>query len=86
MTLVPTQLCGPVGPEQGYTDYSVSVERHGFVLQHCRRWYTDNRSSAKSTADIGKPIGKEVKDAAWYYPEPITDKAAPIKDHVAFCT
>lgn len=30
-------------------------------------------------------IGKEVRDAAWYYPEPITDKAAPIKDHVAFC-
>lgn len=36
-------------------------------------------------ADIENPIGKEVKDAAWYYPEPITDKAAPIKDHVAFC-
>ena len=31
------------------------------------------------------PTGKEAKDAAWYYPEPITDKAAPIKDHVAFC-
>lgn len=28
--------------------------------------------------------GKEAKDAAWYYPEPITDKAAPIKDHIAF--
>ncbi|KAF6221693.1 hypothetical protein HO133_001661 [Letharia lupina] len=28
--------------------------------------------------------GKEAKDAAWYYPETITDKAAPIKDHVAF--
>ena len=28
--------------------------------------------------------GKEVKDAAWYYPEP--KKAAEnIKDHVAFC-
>ncbi|CAF9933717.1 hypothetical protein IMSHALPRED_009449 [Imshaugia aleurites] len=29
--------------------------------------------------------GKEAQDAAWYYPEPLTDKAAPIKDHVAFC-
>jgi uncharacterized protein (DUF427 family) len=28
--------------------------------------------------------GKEIKDAAWYYPSP-KDKAAHIKDHVAFC-
>ena len=29
--------------------------------------------------------GKEAKDAAWYYPEPTTEKAEKIKDHVAFC-
>ncbi|KAL8729590.1 MAG: hypothetical protein Q9166_004670 [cf. Caloplaca sp. 2 TL-2023] len=29
--------------------------------------------------------GQEAKDAAWYYPDTITDKAAPLKDHVAFC-
>jgi uncharacterized protein (DUF427 family) len=28
--------------------------------------------------------GKEIKDAAWYYPEPL-EKAVPIKDYVAFC-
>jgi uncharacterized protein (DUF427 family) len=30
------------------------------------------------------PLGKELKDAAWYYPEP-KEKAKNIKDHVAFC-
>ena len=29
--------------------------------------------------------GKEAKGAAWYYPSPRTDKAAPLKDYVAFC-
>jgi uncharacterized protein (DUF427 family) len=29
--------------------------------------------------------GKEVKDAAWYYAEPL-EKATKIKDYVAFCT
>jgi uncharacterized protein (DUF427 family) len=28
--------------------------------------------------------GQELKDAAWYYPQPY-DKAKNIKDHVAFC-
>jgi uncharacterized protein (DUF427 family) len=28
--------------------------------------------------------GKELKDAAWYYPAPF-DKAKNIKDYVAFC-
>lgn len=28
--------------------------------------------------------GKVLKDAAWYYPEPL-EKAEKIKDHVAFC-
>jgi uncharacterized protein (DUF427 family) len=28
--------------------------------------------------------GKEVKDGAWYYPEPF-EKATKIKDYVAFC-
>jgi uncharacterized protein (DUF427 family) len=28
--------------------------------------------------------GKEVKDAAWYYAEPL-EKATKIKDYVAFC-
>ncbi|KAL2038760.1 hypothetical protein N7G274_008518 [Stereocaulon virgatum] len=28
--------------------------------------------------------GKEAKDAAWYYPDPKTSKAMPLKDHVAF--
>lgn len=28
--------------------------------------------------------GKELKDSAWYYPEPM-EKAVHIKDHVAFC-
>ena len=44
-----------------------------------------NHASARSSIDTKNPIGKEAKDAAWYYPETITDKAAPIKDHVAFC-
>lgn len=43
----------------------------------------EHASNARCKADI--VIGKDAKDAAWYYPEPITDKAAPIKDHVAFC-
>lgn len=29
--------------------------------------------------------GKEAKDAAWYYPETITDKASGLKDYYAFC-
>ena len=29
--------------------------------------------------------GQQLKDAAWYYPEP-KDAAKNIKDHVAFCT
>ncbi len=28
--------------------------------------------------------GTELKDAAWFYPEPM-EKAVHIKDHVAFC-
>ena len=28
--------------------------------------------------------GKETKDAAWYYPEPL-EKATHLKDYVAFC-
>ena len=46
---------------------------------------TNNHLKARFQADLSPFVGKEVKDAAWYYPEPITDKAAPIKDHVAFC-
>ena len=30
-------------------------------------------------------LGKEAKDAAWYYPNTITERAEKIKDHVAFC-
>ena len=30
-------------------------------------------------------IGQEAADAAWYYPEPKTDRASKLKDHVAFC-
>lgn len=30
-------------------------------------------------------IGKEAKDAAWYYPDTVTERAEKIKDHVAFC-
>ena len=30
-------------------------------------------------------LGKEAKDAAWYYPKPATERAEKIKDHVAFC-
>ncbi|KAL8823515.1 MAG: hypothetical protein Q9191_005786 [Dirinaria sp. TL-2023a] len=29
--------------------------------------------------------GKEAKDAAWYYPQPTTERAAKLKDHIAFC-
>lgn len=29
-------------------------------------------------------LGTKLQDAAWYYPEP-KEKAANIKDHVAFC-
>lgn len=28
---------------------------------------------------------KEAKDAAWYYPETITERASGLRDHVAFC-
>ncbi|KAL8868300.1 MAG: hypothetical protein Q9174_005083, partial [Haloplaca sp. 1 TL-2023] len=28
---------------------------------------------------------KEVKDGAWYYAHPITERAEPLKDWVAFC-
>jgi len=31
-----------------------------------------------------KVDGKELKDGAWYYPQPL-EKATHIKDHVAFC-
>ena len=30
-------------------------------------------------------LGKEAKDAAWYYPKPATERAEKIKDYVAFC-
>lgn len=30
-------------------------------------------------------LGKEAKEAAWYYPKPTTDRAEKLKDHVAFC-
>ena len=30
-------------------------------------------------------IGKEAKDAAWYYPDTVTERAEKIKDHIAFC-
>ena len=29
--------------------------------------------------------GKEAKDAAWYYPEPVTERANGLKDYFAFC-
>ena len=45
----------------------------------------NNYLKAKFYADVSPFKGNEVKEAAWYYPETITDKAAPIKDHVAFC-
>ncbi|KAK4962173.1 hypothetical protein LTR66_012788 [Elasticomyces elasticus] len=35
-----------------------------------------------SVADV-RHVGKELKDAAWYYPQPY-EKAQNIKDHVAF--
>lgn len=44
-----------------------------------------NHPSARSGIDAKRKLGKEAKDSAWYYEQPITDKAAPIKDHVAFC-
>ena len=28
--------------------------------------------------------GKKLENAAWYYPEPTTDQAQPLKDYVAF--
>ena len=30
-------------------------------------------------------LGQTVKDAAWFYPEPKTDKAEVVRDRVAFC-
>ena len=29
--------------------------------------------------------GKKAEGAAWYYPSPKTERAAGLKDHVAFC-
>lgn len=37
-----------------------------------------------STDEALHAAGKEIKDAAWYYPEPF-EKAKHIKDYVAFC-
>ncbi len=28
--------------------------------------------------------GEKIENAAWYYPQPKSEKAQPIKDHVAF--
>ena len=30
-------------------------------------------------------LGKEAKDAAWYYAKPVSERAEKIKDYVAFC-
>ena len=30
-------------------------------------------------------IGQEAKNAAWYYPDTVTERAENIKDHIAFC-
>ncbi|KAI4132127.1 MAG: hypothetical protein LQ338_000881 [Usnochroma carphineum] len=40
----------------------------------------------KGTASYSNVVvdGKEAKDAAWYYPEAITERAMGLKDHVAF--
>ena len=40
-------------------------------------------ASCNYSTDILSVQGKELKDAAWYYPEPF-EKATHIKDHVAF--
>jgi len=42
-----------------------------------------SRLSRSDLDSNGLALGKEVKDAAWYYPEPF-EKAKGIKDHVAF--
>ena len=31
-------------------------------------------------------IGNKAEGAAWYYASPLTDRAAGLKDYVAFCT
>jgi hypothetical protein len=35
--------------------------------------------------DLELPDGITIKDAAWYYPKTITERAEKIKDYVAFC-
>lgn len=46
----------------------------------------DGRSMLVVHNDTADPItGKEATDAAWYYQSPKTDRAAKLKDFVAFC-
>ena len=54
-------------------DYFSETETH----THCP-WKGD---ASYYTVNVD---GKELKDAAWYYPQPF-DKAKNIKDYVAFC-
>ncbi len=57
------------------------VEGHGFVLQRQCRWFADDLHYSER---LLTRVGNELKDAAWYYPEP-KEKAKNIKDYVAFC-
>jgi len=52
-------------------------------------YYSINLDSASNSLAIGRrradeTIETELKNAAWYYPEP-KEKAKNIKDYVAFC-
>ena len=59
------------------------MEGHVFVLYDQGQWCVFFGVKALRSNSIDDVLELELKDAAWYYPEP-KEKAANIKDHVAF--
>ena len=73
------------------SDDTVMVERNHYFprdavnAEHLQTSETTSFCPWKGTASYFTLVvnGQENRDAAWYYPEPL-EKAAHIKDHVAF--
>lgn len=64
-----------------------SIENKDAVLKPSANGHT-TWCPWKGTAsyyDVHAPSGEVIENGAWYYPTPF-EKAANIKDHVAFCT
>ena len=81
---VPARYGRPISLLQSLFDNRLSLERYSFVLQHQCQWYI-TPVSQKTDVKLTEVPGAEAKDAAWYYPEPLTDRAAKLKNYVAFC-